>query len=504
MNSNRASGLPRCRGVSRRAFLADCGMGFTGLALGAMLHRDGVARADASAGWSPPDGRPALRPQGQERHLAVHDRRHQPHGELRPQARAEQVRRQDDRRDARTRTSLDSPHAQAESSASVVADDCTTVQPQRSYPLQVGFRKRGQSGHRGQRLVAPPGRLHRRHRRRPLDVDDRQQPRRPAPVPHRPAHARGRSSPRSARGSTTASARSTTTCRSSSSWARRSPTAAAASEATARTTSAPSTTASSWPSTRRTRSPSPRPGRTSTARSSRREFELLGRLNRLSAVEYPDDPALRRPDQVVRAGLPHADRRPRGAPLRARRPSDAGASTASTRRRRSTFGEQCLAARRLVERGVRFVQVFHGSNGGAGAWDAHGGLKAEPLDALRPGRPADRRAAEGPEAARPARRDARRLGAPSSAGRPARRGATAATTTPTASRSGWPAAGSRAASPTARPTSWASTPSRTATTSPTSTPPSCTSWASTRAGSRSPASKRLEIDYGKPIREIIA
>jgi uncharacterized protein (DUF1501 family) len=40
------------------------------------------------------------------------------------------------------------------------------------------------------------------------------------------------------------------------------------------------------------------------------------------------------------------------------------------------FGSQCLAARRLVERGVRFVQLFHGSNGGAGSWDAHGGLKA--------------------------------------------------------------------------------------------------------------------------------
>ena len=25
---------------------------------------------------------------------------------------------------------------------------------------------------------------------------------------------------------------------------------------------------------------------------------------------------------------------------------------------------------------MRFVQIFHGSNGGAGAWDAHGGLKA--------------------------------------------------------------------------------------------------------------------------------
>ena len=39
------------------------------------------------------------------------------------------------------------------------------------------------------------------------------------------------------------------------------------------------------------------------------------------------------------------------------------------------FGQQLLAARRLVERGVRFIQIQHGA-GGAGAWDAHGGLKA--------------------------------------------------------------------------------------------------------------------------------
>ena len=39
------------------------------------------------------------------------------------------------------------------------------------------------------------------------------------------------------------------------------------------------------------------------------------------------------------------------------------------------FGSQMLATRRLVERGVRFIQVQHGA-GGAGAWDAHGGLKA--------------------------------------------------------------------------------------------------------------------------------
>lgn len=39
------------------------------------------------------------------------------------------------------------------------------------------------------------------------------------------------------------------------------------------------------------------------------------------------------------------------------------------------FGAQLLAARRLVERGVRFVQIQHGG-GGAGAWDAHNKLKA--------------------------------------------------------------------------------------------------------------------------------
>lgn len=39
------------------------------------------------------------------------------------------------------------------------------------------------------------------------------------------------------------------------------------------------------------------------------------------------------------------------------------------------FGTQMLAVRRLVERGVRFIQVQHGA-GGAGVWDAHGGLKA--------------------------------------------------------------------------------------------------------------------------------
>lgn len=41
------------------------------------------------------------------------------------------------------------------------------------------------------------------------------------------------------------------------------------------------------------------------------------------------------------------------------------------------FGRQCLMARRLVERGVRFVQLFHGGlgNQNTDTWDAHGNLQ---------------------------------------------------------------------------------------------------------------------------------
>src|SRR5438876_11575595 len=45
--------------TNRRTFLADVGLGFTGLALGAMLHRDGFA---SEARWSPPDGKPHFPP----------------------------------------------------------------------------------------------------------------------------------------------------------------------------------------------------------------------------------------------------------------------------------------------------------------------------------------------------------------------------------------------------------------------------------------------------------
>ncbi len=104
------------------------------------------------------------------------------------------------------------------------------------------------------------------------------------------------------------------------------------------------------------------------------EFELLGELNRLSSVEYPADPAL----QARIKSYELAYRMQMAVPQVLKFSDETAATHASyglDNPTTKTFGEQCLAARRLVERGVRFVQVFHGSNGGAGAWDAHSNLQ---------------------------------------------------------------------------------------------------------------------------------
>ncbi len=108
----------------------------------------------------------------------------------------------------------------------------------------------------------------------------------------------------------------------------------------------------------------------------RREFELIGRLDALAGVEYPDDAALRArihsyemayrlqstlpevtrlQDETVETHRLYGLDRPETRPL----------------------GEQCLVARRLAERGVRFIQIYHGANpaNDSGDWDAHRALR---------------------------------------------------------------------------------------------------------------------------------
>jgi hypothetical protein len=117
---------------------------------------------------------------------------------------------------------------------------------------------------------------------------------------------------------------------------------------------------------------SPGPGKFREEQSA--EFSLLGRLNRLSGIEYPDDPALRARIKSYELAF----RMQTAVPEVFRFDEESretrelyGIDQAPTK----DFGMQCLGARRLVERGVRFIQIFHGSTGGAGSWDAHGAIK---------------------------------------------------------------------------------------------------------------------------------
>jgi hypothetical protein len=57
-----AWGSSACGRIRRRTFLSDVGWGITGVALGSMLHRDRIVRAEKAGSWSPPDGKPHFPP----------------------------------------------------------------------------------------------------------------------------------------------------------------------------------------------------------------------------------------------------------------------------------------------------------------------------------------------------------------------------------------------------------------------------------------------------------
>src|SRR6516162_3016415 len=128
------------RSMHRRAFLADVGMGFTGLALAAVLQRDGHG---STGEWSPPDGQPHFAPKaksviwlfmnGGVSHMETFD----PKPELTKYV---------------GKSIAETPYKDAQSADKlalarvVVINDANGQQRNRLYPLQVGFKKYGQSG----------------------------------------------------------------------------------------------------------------------------------------------------------------------------------------------------------------------------------------------------------------------------------------------------------------------------------------------------------------------
>jgi hypothetical protein len=353
-----------CRGLpgggARRAFFADMGLGFAGLAVGAMLHRDAAASA---AAWTPPDGRPHFPPRaksviwlfmnGGVSHMESFD----PKPMITKYA---------------GKSIAETPFAGVQDPARLALERNAAVQAvkQRNvlYPLQVGFKKHGQSG---------------------IEVCDW--------FPHLARHVDRISIVRSM-------------------WTTDNDHAAQTQFHTGRNKlDGDFPTLGGWVhyglgslndelpqfisiGTReywnrkdgdylgpahdavplRIDPANPldfgRPDRQVSRDEQRIAFRLAESLNRLMGVEYPNDPAT----AARIASYELAYRMQTSVP----QVVDFADETEETRRLYGLdlphcreFGMQLLAARRFVERGVRFIQIQHGG-GGAGAWDAHRAMKA--------------------------------------------------------------------------------------------------------------------------------
>lgn len=111
-----------------------------------------------------------------------------------------------------------------------------------------------------------------------------------------------------------------------------------------------------------------------TAEEQRREFDVLASLNRRHLASRSDDPELAARINAYELAFRMQTEAPELA--------DLSAETEATRRlyglddpATAGFGRQCLLARRLVERGVRYTLLVHGVQIGPHSWDDHGDVQ---------------------------------------------------------------------------------------------------------------------------------
>lgn len=111
-----------------------------------------------------------------------------------------------------------------------------------------------------------------------------------------------------------------------------------------------------------------------SASRQRQELDALARLNELHRSGRSDDSRLSARIDSFELAYRMQTAAPEAFDLAGETP-DTGRLYGLGRPETETFGKQCLLARRLVERGVRFVQLYH-TSGGFQPWDQHSGLKA--------------------------------------------------------------------------------------------------------------------------------
>lgn len=347
---------------NRRTFLADLGMGFTGLALGSLLQRD--ARASAPGAWSPPDGQPHFAPKarsviwlfmnGGVSHMESFD----PKPMLTKYA---------------GKTIAETPFADTQDPRKLaierlVVPDANGNQRNSLYQLQVGFRRHGQSGieisdwfphiaHHADKLAvvrsmwttdSNHGAQTQFHSGRHQNDGD---------FPNLGAWVHY------GLGSLNENLPQFISIGTREYWNKRDGHYLGPAHDAVPLRIDPTNPLDFS-----------RPERALSADDQRTGLGLIRRLNELRGIEYPNDPAVAA--RIAAYELAYR--------MQASVPDivDFSRESAETRALYGMdlphcreFGTQLLAARRLVERGVRFIQIQHGG-GGAGAWDAHSGLKA--------------------------------------------------------------------------------------------------------------------------------
>ena len=108
-----------------------------------------------------------------------------------------------------------------------------------------------------------------------------------------------------------------------------------------------------------------------TASQQREEFDLVRRLNQAAGVEYPGDPGLRARIQSYELAFRMQSAVPETLDDTGELEETRGLYGLDNDATK-VAGQRFLAARRMVERGVRFVQVYPS---GYGVWDSHQKLK---------------------------------------------------------------------------------------------------------------------------------
>src|SRR5262249_33872755 len=113
-----------------------------------------------------------------------------------------------------------------------------------------------------------------------------------------------------------------------------------------------------------------------TPEADRDALELLGKINRQHAERRPDDSRLEARIESYELAAKMQQHAPEAL--------DVSREAAKTRDKyglddpaTADFGRRCLLARRLLERGTRFVQVWSGAGGPSGNWDNHTSIVGE-------------------------------------------------------------------------------------------------------------------------------